>query len=287
MIKYFENDIEVTQERVDELILQEARADWVIEGVECIKDTVRELEKLKDIIIAELASKGVFGNDTRENMSLIYSGFVFSLLGVAIFSDQFKRKKKPKHRNEILDNLKWESFDCSIIDTSVDIKLSRYMRNFFSHVRKGRQGFLVSIKDELDYGKSCTIDILKMTNNEEIRLTPIEDIGIEDITHLLVDRVYTNLRGQPTGETYIDLYKFTESMSKELYSIWRAFVTSNKCELDNLSQQTGAVIMRINEDDTKKKQDINSLEGIKFLGIDDRLRKKLNDALEAECEVTP
>ena len=304
MIKYYENDsTEVTQERVNELMLQGARADWIVECVECIKDAVKELERLKEIISEELSTEGVFNQTSKDNFQLIYNSFVFSLLGIVIFSDQFKRERK----YDLLKELKWENLDCKAIDDAANIKVSRYMRDYFAHVRKGRQGFHFSIKSELlsekfnneDWAnhakgkagnlprqKTVIVDIQKMVTNRRIRLP--KDIGINDIESLLIDRVYTDLRGKPTGKTYIDLFKFAESMPKELYTIWRAFVDSNRSEFDELSQQNGAVITRINEIEQGEQHiGINfgngiALEGINFVGIDDSLKKKLQDALKVD-----
>lgn len=275
--KYYENGNEIPLSRVEELKLQQARVEWVIECGDCINDAIQELERLKNVVSDELKLDGVFSTKSRTNLELIKSRFIFSLLDIAIFSDQFKRNenKKIPEQSGILVKLNWANLDCTAIDTSASMKLSRYMRNFFAHVRKGKQGFHISIKSELEYGKSCIVDIQKMVLNKEIRLP--KEIGIDDISCLLLDRNYTDLLGNPTGEEYIDLYKFAKSLPIELHSIWRTFVDTNKVEFEKLSKQTGAFIERewINYDIGKQGVDD------KFIGIDDRfnIREKLISTL--------
>ena len=210
------------------------RPDWVIECAACIKDACRHLLEVKFLVKEGLQCSMPIGGEEdifERNISNIAISLKAALLDIAIFSDQFKRNKK----SDILFTLGWSDFNCDSIDNDSFIKLARYMRNYFSHVRSGKQSFTVIASAEVDREKACCgdwsstkyykIDIQRMVKNPDIRVP--KTIGINDFRDILTDQNYTDLCGTSTGEAYIDVGEFANEMILRLRCIWKSFVDSN------------------------------------------------------------
>ena len=228
------------------------RPNWVIESAECIKDAIKHLMEVKLLVedglncpVKEIrinGDKGVF----HKNTANIVRSLRAALLDIAIFSDQFKRikeNKKEPEKSDVLIRLEWADLDCKSIDDDSLIKLAKYMRNYFSHVRTSKQSFAVIASMEADPEKSCRgdwtmskyykIDIQRMVANHDIR-PPHKSICINDFTDLLTEQKYTDLTGRSTGRAYVDVGKFANEMILRLRSIWECFVSQNSHKWDDL-----------------------------------------------------
>ena len=225
------------------------RADWILECVACIKDATTHLLEVELLANEGLASKpkgimlGGEDNVFQKNIVGISSSLKDALLNIAIFSDQFgtSQNKRNPQASGLLFKLDWSDLDRSKIEQDALIRLSKYMRNYFSHVRTGKHSPIIA-SVELDDSKPSIsewtsqpyykIDIQKMVKNSDIRVP--RGIGISDFTDLLTDKQYTNLYGKPTGEAYIDVVKFCKAMVVRLHQTWREFVEDNAGEIEKV-----------------------------------------------------
>ena len=228
------------------------RTNWVIECVECIKDATKHLREVEFLVKEGLSCDEYFvlGGDEeafQENISKIAMGLKAALMDIAIFSDQFDKKenKRTTELSGALFKIAWTTLECTSIKNDAFIKLARYMRNYFSHVRTGRQSFNVFESSEIDHDKACQgdwtakkyykIDINKMLSNNGI-VVPT-NLKIEDFSELFTDQEYTDLCGNSTGEFYIDVGKFANSMISRLQFIWETFVKDNSSEWDKVKSE--------------------------------------------------
>ena len=260
------------------------RSDWVVEFAECIKDASKHLNEVVFLVNEGLKceEKGIVmeGEESvfQRNISGIVRSLKAALLDTAIFSDQFKRNENKKCLEDsgILFTLDWADLNCESVDDDSLIKLARYMRNYFSHVRSGRQSFAVIASLEVDPDKACRgdwnskkyykIDIQKMVKNPDIRVP--KSIGINDFLDLLTDQKYTDLCGHSTGEAYIDVGKFANEMILRLRSIWQNFVNSNHCKWIELRADLHSnQVLQIKLNAVNKALDVSDLEKLGWHNI--------------------
>jgi len=217
------------------------RPNWVIECAECLKDAIRHLSEVIALAKEGLGCEekgfvlGGEGGAFQQNINGITRSLKYALVDIAVFSDQFRRKGN--YKNPVC----WDELNCQAIDDSLT-SLARYMRNYFSHVRTGKQSFKVIASMEADPDKACRgdwtpnkyykIDIQKMLSDKDVR--QLKDMKIEDFKRLYTDQKYTDLTGSETGRAYIDVNKFSNAMISSSQSVWETFVEDNISEWELL-----------------------------------------------------
>ncbi|MCL2353726.1 MAG: hypothetical protein FWC69_03765 [Defluviitaleaceae bacterium] len=260
------------------------KPDWVIESSECIKDASKHLMNVKSLVEEGLTCKekgitiGGEGGVFQRNIPEIKTGLKTALLDIAIFADQFGKRenKKSPESSGVLAKIGWKSLKCNSIEDDALIRLAKYMRNYFSHIRSGRQDFTIIASYEVNddsvpwdnwaSSKYYKIDIQKMVKNKDIRVP--KGIGINDFAELLTDKKYTDLRGYLTGKAYIDVGKFATEMISRLHSIWGGFVSDNEVEWQKLRVDLSKCpVMQSKLNNLNKALDIENLKKLGWHNI--------------------